>query len=79
MATADFQATHAFKVIRVAGQEDSGRLDCSPARARLATTRQTLAVIVPVVVGQLFAGMNGPKRADEGPGPITREAAVWLA
>jgi hypothetical protein len=54
-------------------------LDSSPAPARLATTPQILAGIVSIIVGQLFAGTDGPKRANEGPGHIAREAAVWLA
>lgn len=59
--------------------ENAERLDSSPAPARLATTPQILAGIVFIIVGQFFAGTDGPKRADEGPGPITRKVAVWLA
>jgi hypothetical protein len=58
---------------------DTSLLDSSPAAGRLAVTPQILAAIEAIVVGQLFAGTDGSKRADEGPGHITRDTAVWFA
>jgi hypothetical protein len=54
-------------------------LDSSSAARRIAKTLHILADVVAIVVGQLFAGMDRPKCADESPGQITRDAAVGLA